>query len=313
MNVLYVCSFTLDIPHSTFLITVVPYSIKEGLAGFQRAKFAATASTSAMAIALVLIGLFSLLSYEAQRVSNWLRQRVGELEIFLVEQVEESTAQALYIRAGSMPGVDEAIYISQDEAQRIFLEEFGEGAEVFLDEPFLPASIKVRVEPGYANPDSLLRMTEEFQTWNRVDEVVFNQPLLVMVQQNLRLLTISGLSLGVIVVLASLFLVANTIRLTIYARRLLIRTMKLVGATDPFIRRPFIVEGIAQGLLAGLAAAFILSGVYGVIARYLPQMEIRSGVTSLLVVVSVIAIGLLLGWLGSLVAVRRFIQNVALS
>lgn len=292
---------------------MVPYSIKEGLAGFQRAKFAATASTSAMAIALVLIGLFSLLSYEAQRVSNWLRQRVGELEIFLVEQVEESTAQALYIRAGSMPGVDEAIYISQDEAQRIFLEEFGEGAEVFLDEPFLPASIKVRVEPGYANPDSLLRMTEEFQTWNRVDEVVFNQPLLVMVQQNLRLLTISGLSLGVIVVLASLFLVANTIRLTIYARRLLIRTMKLVGATDPFIRRPFIVEGIAQGLLAGLAAAFILSGVYGVIARYLPQMEIRSGVTSLLVVVSVIAIGLLLGWLGSLVAVRRFIQNVALS
>jgi len=292
---------------------LIPYSIREGLAGFQRAKFAATASTSAMAIALVLIGLFTLLSYEAQRVSNWLRQRVGELEIFLVEQVEESTAQALYLRSGAMPGVDETIYISKAEAQRIFQEEFGEGSEVFLDEPFLPASIKVRVVPGYANPDSLLSMVEEFQSWNRVDEVVFNQPLLVMVQQNLRLLTISGLSLGIIVVLASLFLVANTIRLTIYARRLLIRTMKLVGATDPFIRRPFIVEGVAQGLLAGLAAAFILSVLYSILARYLPQMEIQSGLTSLLLVFSVILIGALLGWLGSLVAVRRFIQNVALS
>ncbi len=289
----------------------LPYSIREGLAGFQRAKFAVVAATSAMTVALVLIGLFALLSYEAQKVSSWLRSRVGELEVFLEETVEPSAAEALYMRAQATPGVDEAEYVSQEQAQAIFEQEFGEGAEVFLDEPFLPASIKVRVRSRYANPDSLSALVEEFEKWNRVDEVVFNQPLLVKVQQNLRLLTISGLLLGTIVVLASLFLVANTIRLTIYARRLLIRTMKLVGATDSFIRRPFIVEGIAQGLLAGLIAALILSGLYSLMSGYLPQIEGSSSTAAILVMAGVILSGLALGWIGSLFAVRRFIQNVA--
>lgn len=288
----------------------LPYSIKEGLAGFQRAKFAVVAATSAMTVALVLIGLFAMLSYEAQKVSSWLRSRVGELEIFLEESVEPAAAEALYMRAGATPGVDEAEYVSQEEAQAIFEQEFGEGADVFLDEPFLPASIKVRVRSRYANPDSLTALVAEFEKWNRVDEVVFNQPLLIKVQQNLRLLTIAGLLLGTIVVLASLFLVANTIRLTIYARRLLIRTMKLVGATDSFIRRPFIVEGIAQGLLAGVTAALILSGLYSLMSGYLPQIGGSSSAVALLVTVGVILSGVALGWIGSLLAVRRFIQNV---
>lgn len=292
---------------------MLPYSIKEGLAGFRRAKFAVFASTSAMAVAMVLIGLFALLSFEAQRVSSWLRQRVGEVEIFLDEAVEETTAQALYRRAAALPGVAQAEYISQAQAQTIFREEFGEGADVFMDEPFLPASIKVRVTSDYANPDSLARMVEEFGTWNRVDEVVFNQPLLVKVQRNLRLLTITSLSLGIIVVLASLFLVANTIRLTIYARRLLIRTMKLVGATDPFIRRPFIVEGVAQGFLAGVVAALILGGLYSLMAGYLPQLGgPAEGWAGVVLVVGVVMTGMLLGWLGSLFAVRRFLKNVVL-
>lgn len=287
----------------------LPYSIREGLAGFERAKFAVLAATSAMTVALVLIGLFGVLSYEAQKVSSWLRQRVGEMEMFLEEKVDASTARALYFRASTMPGVDEAEFVSPEQAQAIFQEEFGEGAEVFLDEPFLPASIRVRVRSNYANPDSLTALVEEFGSWNRVDEVVFNQPLLVKVQQNLRLITIAGLLLGSIVVLASIFLVANTIRLTIYARRLLIRTMKLVGATDSFIRRPFLVEGIAQGVLAGVLAALILSGLYSVISAYLPETEGSSTVVVLLVTVGIVVCGVALGFIGSLFAVRRFIHQ----
>src|SRR5690606_1296833 len=292
---------------------LIPYSVKEGLAGFQRAKFAVFAATSAMSVALVLIGLFARLSFEAQQVSTWLRQRVGELEMFLAEDIDRTQAQSLHLRAETMPGVLEAEYISKEGAGRIFREAVGEGAEVFLNEPFLPASIKVRVRSSYANPDSLSRLVSEFKSWNRVDDVVFNQPLLVKVQQNIRLLSIAGLLLGTIVVLASIFLVANTIRLTIYARRLLIRTMKLVGATDGFIRRPFIVEGIAQGLLAGVLAALVLSGFYSVLAEYLPQLGISSGVVVVLSNLGVIIAGVTLGWLGSLFAVRRFIQNVAIS
>ena len=291
---------------------MTPYTIREGLAGFRRAKFATAASTGAMAVALVLIGLFGLLTYEAQQVLTWLRQKVGEVEVFLEDGIPEAQAQALHRRAAALPGVVAATYVSQVQAQEVFQREFGEGADLFLDGSFLPASIRVRVEPAWANPDSLTQLVTEFESWNRVDEVVFNQPLLVKVQQNLRLVTAAGLSLGCIVVLAALFLVANTIRLTIYARRLLIRTMKLVGATDTFIRSPFIVEGVVQGLLAGGAAALVLVVLRRSVAGYLPQLGAPGALATVLLVAGTILLGMLLGWAGSAFAVRRFIRNVAL-
>ncbi len=286
------------------------YSVREGLAGFKRAKFAFIAATSATAVALVLIGMFALMTFQTNQVTTWLKQRVGEVEIFL-EDVEDPVAEAIDARAAVMPGVADTEYISKEEATRVFQEEFGEGAEIFLDEPFLPASVRVHVEPDYANPDSLQMLVAEFGTWNRVSEVVFNQPLLVKVQKNLRLITLSGFLLGLLVVLAALFLVGNTIRLTIYARRLLIRTMKLVGATDAFIQQPFIVEGVAQGIMAGATASALVWMLYGAMSGYLPQLAV-SFWTLLFIGFFVITMGALLGWLGSYFSVRRFIKHVAL-
>ena len=289
------------------------YSIREGIASLRRAKFASAASTSAMAVALVLIGLFLLLSLEANYVSDWLRQRVGELELFMEDDVSESLARVLHERARNTPGVAETDYVSRAEAQAVFRREFGEGSDLFFDEPFLPASVKVRVTAAYANPDSLNAMVRLFEGWARVDEVVFNQPLLVKVQKNLDLIRTMGLWLGTLVVLASVFLVGNTIRLTIYARRLLIRTMKLVGATDAFIRRPFIVEGILQGLAASILACVALFVLYGFVSGYLPQIDSTGGSGPLfLLIVAVLMMGLVLGWVGSYFAVRRFIRHVAL-
>lgn len=287
------------------------YSIREGLAGFRRAKFAFVASISATAVALILIGMFSLLMIKAGQVTTWLRQRVGEVEVFL-DDVDEPVARAIDARIAVVPGVDETEYVSRDQAREVFRQEFGEGAELFLDEPFLPASIRVRVESDYANPDSLQRLVEELSAWNRVDDVVFNQPLLLKVQQNLRLLSLTGLAVGALVILAALFLVGNTIRLTIYARRLLIRTMKLVGATDQFIQQPFLVEGIAQGAVAGVVASIVVWALYGALSSYLPQLEGSDALLLFGLAFLLLVVGVLLGWLGSFFAVRRFVKNVAL-
>ena len=264
-----------------------------------------------MAVALVLTGLFAVLSYQGRQAAHYLRQRVGEMEIFL-EETDEPMARAIVERVAATPGIAETEYTSREEAQAIFEREFGEGAEVFRDEPFLPASIRVRVEPDYVHADSLQRLANAFGSWRRVEEVVFNRPLLLKVQQNLRLFTLVGLTLGVLVVLASLFLVANTIRLTIYARRLLIRTMKLVGATDAFIRRPFLVEGVVQGFAAGALASGALLGLYHLIALHVPLLELRGWAVNALLAGGIMAAGSGLGWLGSWLAARRFIQNVAL-
>ena len=286
------------------------YSVREGLAGFWRAKFAAVAATSAMTVALVLVGLFLLVGYQAQQVSGWLRQRVGQLNVMLERQATDGDAQQIMRRARLLPGVDEVEYISPEEAQKRFRRAFGEGAEIYYEEPFLPASVEVRVAPTYASSDSLGALIGEVETWARVDEVVFNQPLFARVQQNLQLITLVGVSLGAFVVLASIFLVANTIRLTVYARRLLIRTMKLVGATDRFIRRPFVIEGMLQGLIAGTIASLLLWGLYGLATSYVPGLEQVGGLW--LVIPVLLVSGLLLGWVGSFFAVRRFVKNVAL-
>src|SRR5690606_24267222 len=98
--------------------------------------------------------------YEAQKVSDWLRQRAGELEIFL-DDVDDASAEAVYRRAALVPGVSETELVTKQTALEIFQREFGEGAEIFVDEPFLPASVKVRVEPTYARADSLEALAEE--------------------------------------------------------------------------------------------------------------------------------------------------------
>lgn len=287
---------------------MLSYTIREGLAGLGRARFSTVASVLAMTVALVLVGLFSMVTWEARSVSSWLKQRVGEVELFL-EESAPATGLALQARAEVVNGVEEATYISTEQAQLIFRQEFGEEANVYMDAAFLPASIRVRVEPDYANADSLAKLVEEFRTWNRVDEVIFNQPLLVKVQTNVRLISLIGITLGILVIFASMVLVANTIRLTIYARRLMIRTMRLVGATDGFIRKPFLIEGVAQGLFAALLSLLVLAALYAGLRLYIPQMTgislaLRATFSALLLLV-----GIFLGWTGSVLAVGRFIKG----
>ena len=288
------------------------FSIREGFANFRRARFAAVASTMAMAVALLMLGTLALLGMEAQQVLSWLQQRVGEMEVFVAENATDAEAEALFSRIQTHPQVESAEYISKEEAQTIFQEEFGEGAESFIDEPFLPASVRLQVRAPFVQTDSLEQLQTDLQTWDHVDEVVFNQPLLNRVQQNIRLAGSVGAAVGGIILIAALFLVGNTIRLTIYARRLLIRTMKLVGATDGFIRRPFLVEGALQGILAGALAGGGLWALYRGATSYFPQMAGLGPNFEWMLVGGTIGMGLLLGWIGSFVAVRRFINQVEL-
>jgi cell division transport system permease protein len=290
---------------------LLPYSVREGIANFRRAKFAAFASTSAITVALVLIGVFAIVGYEAQKITSMLREQAGEMEVFIEDDASDREQEALHARIETMPGVDSTRYISHEEAATIFRREFGEEAALFEDPTFLPASIKVWVEPAYANPDSMAGVSEQFGRWESVDEVVFNRDLLARVARNRQLVTLVGAVLGAVVLISAVFLVANTIRLTIYARRLLIRTMKLVGATDAFVRRPFLVEGVLQGTLGGTIAAGIVWGGYRLFMQQMNQPP-ESLTLELILVGGLIATGTLLGWLGSFFAARRFIQNVEL-
>jgi len=290
---------------------VLPYFLREGLANLRRATFSAVASTSAIAVALVLVGVFGIVGYEAKLVSDMLREQAGRMEVFIDQDATEQQQEALHARIQTIPGVARAEFVSEEEAAKIFRREFGEGASAFEEPTFLPASIKIEMAPSHAHPDSMSQMADVIEQWQGADDVVLNRDLLVRVAQNRQLINAIGIALGSIVVLAALFLVANTIRLTIYARRLLIRTMKLVGATDRFVRRPFLVEGIVQGFFGGLVAGGTVWGLYRGFLQQIDQTPLPFHI-QLGIVGGLVAGGVLVGWIGSYFAARRFIQNIEL-
>lgn len=290
---------------------MLPYFIREGFANLRRAAFSAVASTSAIAVALILVGVFGIVGYEAKIVSDTLREQASRMEVFIEQDATEEEKEALHARIQTAPGVAETEFVSHEEAAEIFRREFGEGASAFEEPTFLPASIKIEMAPSHAHPDSMSQMANVIEQWRGTDDVVLNRDLLVRIAQNRQLINAIGIALGSIVVLAALFLVANTIRLTIYARRLLIRTMKLVGATDRFVRRPFLVEGIVQGFFGGLVAGGIVWAFYRGLLQQIDQTPLALH-TELGLVGGLIAGGVLLGWIGSYFAARRFIQNIEL-
>lgn len=290
---------------------MLPYFIREGLANLRRSAFSAVASTSAIAVALILVGVFGIVGYEAKIVSDTLREQASRMEVFIEQGATEKEKEALHARIQTAPGVAETDFVSHEEAAEVFRREFGEGASAFEEPTFLPASIKIEMAPSHAHPDSMSQVASTIEQWRGANDVVLNRDLLVRVAQNRQLINAIGIALGSIVVLAALFLVANTIRLTIYARRLLIRTMKLVGATDRFVRRPFLVEGIVQGFLGGVVAGGVVWGLYRGLLQRIDQTPLSFQI-ELGLVGGLIAGGVLLGWIGSYFAARRFIQNIEL-
>jgi cell division transport system permease protein len=287
----------------------VGYLIKEGLAGLSRARLAAFTSIFSLFLAVLLIGVLARIGFNAYEVSQMLREQV-EVEVFLEDLDTQSTSE-LRQRIESAQFVEELNYISQDSASRVFQQEFGMGAEALADLNFLPASFRLKMsdQASVAQVDSV---AQSFGELNGVEDVRFNLALLQLLETRTDQLAMGGAALGIFILFIAMILVFNTIRLTIYAKRDLIRAMKLVGATNGFIRRPFLVEGIFQGLIAGTAAAGL---IYLLFDWIIPQNISQLGVLSwplgrwYFLIGGVILLAIIMGWLGSRWAARKFIKN----
>jgi len=233
------------------------YLIKEGMSGFRRAKLSMVAAIFTICISLLLLSFFSILLINANRVIEGLRDKV-ELEIFLADYLSKEETQALQAQVAALEGVREVRYISKEEAAEIFRQEFGEDINRVLDFNPLPASFKVFLKDGYKNVAGAEQVYSAVKTMNGVEEVIYRKSLLEMLDQRAQTFLWLMLGIGVFIAVSAIFLVANTIRLAIYAKRKIIQTMKLIGATRMFIRIPFILEGLLQGLIGGVLATGIV-------------------------------------------------------
>lgn len=282
------------------------YLLKEGLSGFRRAKLSMVAAVFTICISLLLLSFFSILLINANRVVEGLRDKV-ELEIFLADYLSKEETSALHAQVAALEGVREVRYVSKEEAAEIFRQEFGEDIHRVLDFNPLPASFKVFLKDGYKNVAGAEKVYEATKAMKGVEDVIYRKSLLEMLDQRAQTFLWLALGIGVFIAVSAIFLVANTIRLAIYAKRKIIQTMKLIGATRMFIRIPFILEGLLQGLLGGMFAAAIVF----VALQYLGQF-LSIQLTDLVSVDQatygiIVAVGCLLGILGSVLSIRRFI------
>ena len=211
---------------------------------------------------------------------------------------------------GKIEGVSDVIYISPSQAARIFKKEFGEDVvDIVGTNPF-PSSFIVRLSPEFGTAVDASYIASRIASMNGIEEVRYRKSLLVSVDRYINILIGLSAVIGFIVLLAAILISSYTIKLTILAKRDLIWTMRLVGATDKFIRRPFIVEGLIEGLAAGAIAIGIIEAGYMVSERllkgYIPveKVEVNNEIYA-----GMLIFGVILGWMGSSLSVRRYLKE----
>jgi cell division transport system permease protein len=285
------------------------YVLKEGVAGLSRARLAAFTSIFSLFVAVLLVGVISRVGFNTYEVVQLLKQQV-EVEVFL-QNIDDRTTREIERRIEERPIISELSYISRDSASKIFQQDFGIGSETLAEMNFLPASFRITMS-DQATIEEISSFVDELAAFRGVDEVRFNQALLQTLESRTETLFMIGGAIGAFILFVAMVLVFNTIRLTIYAKRDLIRAMKLVGATNSFIRRPFLIEGIAQGVIAGTLASGILLVLFEwIVPRMVPQIGILSWPFGrwYFLVGGIILLAIIMGWWGSRWAARKFIRE----
>ncbi|HEX9006088.1 MAG TPA: ABC transporter permease [Bacteroidota bacterium] len=284
------------------------YTIKESFSGFQRTKLSTTLAVITVWIALVLLGLFVVASVNTQRFLQVLRDRV-EMEAFIHEPYNLDDLDRMENSIRQLRGVDSTIYVSKQDAAEVFQREFGEDIHRVLEFNPLPPSFKITLRGAYKNADSARVLHRQVSAVAGIDTVVYRRMLLQIIDTRTTIVYRIALGLGVFVALSAILLVANTIRLAIYAKRHLIDTMELLGATRGFIRLPFLIEGMLQGVLGGILAGLLLNvAIEHLAVAASPELASFIHMPAVFYV-GVVVLGGLLGLAGSAFSVVRFLKE----
>jgi cell division transport system permease protein len=267
-------------------------------------------ATTVVSITLVLfmLGLLGLIILYASKISAHVKENIG-FTIIMKPEVNEARIIQLQKQLEVSNFVKNSEYITKEQAANQMKEYLGEDFISFLGvNPLLP-SIEVKLIASYANNDSLQVLSNRIMKYPTVKEVIYQKSLVQELNNNIA--TISAILFGfsMLLLIIAFALISNTIRLAVYSRRFLIRSMLLVGATSRFIRKPFITNGIAQGAVASLFAIILLTGLMIMVRNQLPDLIMLDDYLAfILLALAIIGAGILLAWISTLLAVRRYIR-----
>ena len=267
-------------------------------------------SMMSIALVLFLLGVFALLMMHAQKLSNHLKENIG-FEVVMNSNVKETNILNLQKELEAMPAVKSTEYITKEEAIQRLSEDLGEDFLQWLgneENPLLP-SINVSFNAAYANSDSLSVIEEQLLKNPNVKEIYYQKSLVNLINQNVKRIGFALIIASIALLFIAIALIRYTLRLSIYAKRFLVRSMLLVGATASYIRRPFIKSGMSQGFFGALIADIMLAGLlYGLMKR-LPELALVQDYRIIIgIFVGIIILGILLGGLSTRSALRKYLN-----
>ena len=292
-------------------VRTIEYYIREVFISLRRNNWMSVASIGTVAVSLFIFGMFLMMVMNMNKLAENMESQV-QINVYLLDKVDREQARDIEKDLKEIEGVESVGFVTKDEAMERFKDRLGDQKTLLdaLDETNpLPDSFEVTV----TNPDLVKTAAEKMEKIDGVECAKYGQDVMEHLFEITRLLRIFGFTLMLVLAFATLFIISNTIRLTVFARRKEIAIMKYVGATDWFIRWPFVMEGMVLGLFGSIIAAMVLRAAYTAMAEkvyetlaFFPLIPEQPFLTYITIVV--VISGMVVGAIGSAVSIKKFLK-----
>lgn len=287
------------------------YFVRETFKSIKRNSFMSLASVSTVALSLLVLGIFLVMVLNTNNLAKYLENQV-QISVYMSDKADNEKLQATEKTLQGFPGVISVKQVTKEEALERFKDRLGDQVGLLdaigEDNPF-PASFELQVD----SPERIKELSPQIDELDGVETAKFGQEVVENIFKLTGILRFGGIVLVALLAMATLFIIVNTIRITVFARRREVVIMKYVGATDWFIRWPFLLEGMFLGFMGALIAAFIiteayhgiLNSVHGSLAFFplLPSWPLL-----LYLNIALLVIGTVIGAIGSSISLRKFLQ-----
>ncbi len=279
-------------------------ALREALLAFRRAPMLSALSITTIAFSLFAFGLFGLVALNIRNALREVEDRV-EIRAFIADGTGAEATSAALGDIGAFPEAASVRLVTQAQALDRARRELGEFSDVF-EEGILPASIELRLKPGFRDPATVRAIAKRIEVYDFVDDIRFGEEWVEKLHRLRNIATLAAASLGLTFAVVAIIIIGSTIRMAVLARAREIAIMRLVGATDGFIRAPFLIEGFLKGTLGGLLAlvlawvALVIINRFVVQATFFDQWMGAAGVLA----------GACIGLAGSALSVGRHLKRV---
>ena len=261
-----------------------------------------------LSLVLFIVGTLFLVLINAQKLSEYVKENIG-FSVMLEETTSELDCLRFLKEIDANNFSKSAILVSKEQATKELRNELGEDFVDFLGYSPLLSSIDVKLNANYANPDSLLKIKNQLYKNKNVFEVYYQEDLVEKINSNVNRISIFLLAFCSLLLIIAFVLINNTIRLSVYSKRFIIRTMRLVGAKNSFIQKPFLINGLYQGLYGAIFAIFMLIGSLQLIQKEAIHVLNISDLKVIgTVFLLIFTFGIFISWISTYLSVKKYIK-----